>query len=1100
MRRHLLTIALLLSTALASQADSGSDNRGYYRFPALRGDLLIFTAEGDLWQTSLQGGSARRLTSHLGQETHAALSADGRHVAFSATYEGPREVYVMPLAGGLPRRLTWEGENAWVVGFTPEGEVLYATQYFSTLPQSQLAAIHPKTGEHRLIPLAQASQGFFYSEETAEGKGPTLVFTRFPFQGSYTKRYQGGTAQNLWRFTEGRQEAEPLTADFPGTSRDPMHWGDRIVFTSDRDGTLNLWSMSMQGADLRQHTHHTAWDVKSPTLDGDHVVYQLGADLRLHHLASGEDREIPITLPSDFDQRRERWLEKPMDYLTAAHVAPSGDRVVLTARGQVFVAPLKPGRFVEASRKDGVRYRGARFLNEEQLLVLSDESSEVEVWRLDARGVAPREQITSGGDVLRFEVIPSPDGQHVAFFDHDHELWVVDLEEGTPRLVATSPFFGFRGISWSPDSRFLAYGLPAANFFSQIWIYALEGRESTAVTSDRFESFDPAWSPDGRWLYFLSERNLVSMVQGPWGTYQPGPFLDRKTKVYQLALRSEDRSPFAAPDELADARETEKKNGQEKDGGEKQDNNDSPEVHIDMDGLAGRLFEVPVPPGNHGQLSITADRLYWLEAAVTREATVSLKTLKIDRDQPKAQIFLQGVSGYELSADGKKLLVRKGDALYVFDAGAKAGDLGNHRVPLGAWSFRFDPQEEWRQMFVDAWRLLRDYFYDPGMHGVDWPAMRDKYLPLVSRVTDRAELSDLFGELTGELSALHHYVYGGDLRDGEEDIYPASLGAQLERAEEDGGYRVSHIYRADPDLPQELAPLSRPGVGIEEGDVILSIDGVSTLAVDHPGRLLREKAGKQVLLEVADAETDTKRRVIVNPLDPSGLRELRYDAWEFSRRLQVEEMGEGKIGYVHLRAMTGRNYEEWARHYFPVFKRQGLIVDVRKNGGGNIDSWILGNLLRKPWMWWKPQAGDVYRNMQYAFGGHLVVLCDEYTRSDGEAFAEGFRRLGLGKVIGTRTWGGEIWLTSSNSLVDGGIATAAEFGVYGPEGVWLIEGHGVVPDFEVDNPPHQTFLGQDAQLAAAVEYLRGLIIQDPREIPPAPDYPDKSVSPGAQEP
>ena len=1076
------------SAAWGVPESSQGGERGYYRFPALRGETLVFTAEGDLWKVGLEGGEARRLTTHPGQETHAAISPDGLWVAFSGAYEGPTEVYVMPTGGGLPQRLTWEGGTARVVGWTPQGEVLYSTRHFSTLPQTQLAAVHPETRAHRLLPLAQASDGTFVG-----GEG-LLVFTRFPFQGSYTKRYQGGTAQNLWRFHQDEGEARPLTSDFPGTSRDPMAWGDRILFVSERDGNLDLWSMDLEGGDLRQHSQHHEWDVKSPTLDGDRVVYQLGADLRFLDLASGEDVEIPIALPSDFEQRRERWLHDPTEYLTAAHLSPDGERVVLTARGQVFVAPVESGRLVEASRADGVRYRSARFLDEEDLLVLSDESGEVELWKLDARGLQPRKAVTDDGTVLRFDTLPSPDGRHAAFWDHDEHLWVVNLEEGKPRKVATSPYFGFRGLAWSPDSRWLAFAVPAENFLHQIWIYGVGDGESRAVTSDRFESFDPAWSPDGRWLYFLSDRNLVSVVRSPWGVHQPGPFLDRKTHIYLLALQPGQRSPFVAADETQTSAEKKDDEGQKKPPR-------PPEVKIQWEGLAGRLYQVPVAPGNYERLSVAEKALFFLDAKATVERPRSLKAVQIDeikagKSADVETVVSDGVGFFELSADGKKLLVRKGNRLTVFPARAKApSKLSSHRVPLGRWAFRFDPREEWRQMFVDAWRLLRDYFYDPGMHGVPWEEMREKYLPLVDRVTDRAELSDLFGELTGELSTLHHYVRGGDLRRVEESVFPASLGAVLERDEAAGGYRVQLIYRGDPELPEEWSPLARPGVDVGEGDVIVSIDGTPTLSVPHPGQLLRGKMGKQVLLHVQDATGEKARQVIVMPLSPDAAQDLRYHAWETERRVQVEDLGDGKIGYVHLRAMTGRNYTEWARNFLRVFNRHGLIVDVRQNRGGNIDSWILGSLLRKPWMWWKPRRGILYSNMQQSFRGHMVVLCDEFTRSDGEAFAEGFRRLGLGDVIGTRTWGGEIWLTSSNGLVDGGIATAAEFGVYGPEGTWLIEGHGVEPDHVVDNLPHATFQGQDAQLEAAVKHLLDLLAEDPREVPEAPPYPDKSLPP-----
>ena len=420
-------------------------------------------------------------------------------------------------------------------------------------------------------------------------------------------------------------------------------------------------------------------------------------------------------------------------------------------------------------------------------------------------------------------------------------------------------------------------------------------------------------------------------------------------------------------------------------------------------------------------------------------------------------------------------------------------DLSKSEVNLSEWSFPIDPKEERRQMFVEAWRLERDYFYDPAMHGLDWPAILRKYAPLVDRVTNREELSDLLGEMVGELSALHTYVFGGDFREGPDQIAVASLGAFLSRDEKAGGYRVDHVYVADPDLPAKLPPFSRPGVDIREGDVIQSINGVSLLGVADPGVSLRNQAGRQVLLRVLpQGEAAKARNVVVEPLKPAEDADLRYADWENTRRRQVEELARGEIGYVHLRAMSSADYADWSRNFYPVFLRKGLIIDVRDNNGGNIDSWILEKLLRRTWMWWKPRVGNPFANMPFAYTGHLVVLCNESTVSDGEAFAEGFRRLGLGKVIGTRTWGGEIWLSFENTLVDNGIASAAESGVYGPEGTWLIEGHGVDPDIVVDNPPHAAFAGEDAQLKAAVSYLQELIrTSPPPPVPAPPAYPRK---------
>jgi tricorn protease len=440
-------------------------------------------------------------------------------------------------------------------------------------------------------------------------------------------------------------------------------------------------------------------------------------------------------------------------------------------------------------------------------------------------------------------------------------------------------------------------------------------------------------------------------------------------------------------------------------------------------------------------------------------------------------------------------MIRKGSDYYVMDAAAKApatpAEVSKTQVSLKDWSFELDPRDEWRQMFVEAWRLERDYFYDRGMHGLNWPQVRDRFMPLVDRVTDRAELNDILAQMVGELSALHIFVRGGDIRRGQDQVQPGSLGARFTRDEAAGGFRVAHIYVSDPDNPSGLSPLAREGVGVNEGDVIQAINGVPALSSPDVGAFLRNEADRQVLLKVAPKGGGAARDVVVVPITMGRENTLRYEEWEYTRRLQVEQASKNTIGYVHLRAMTGADIAQWTREFYPVFDRDGLIIDVRHNNGGNIDSWILEKLLRKAWFYWQPRVGSPTWNMQYAFRGHVVVLTDENTASDGEAFAEGFRRLGLGKVIGTRTWGGEIWLSSSNFLVDRGIATAAETGVFGPEGHWLIEGHGVDPDVVVDNLPHATFEGKDAQLEAAIAHLQNEIRTHPIPAPKAPAYPKK---------
>jgi tricorn protease len=1141
--------------SLASAA-SAAGPQGYYRQPTLRGNTIVFAAEGDLWKVQVAGGSASRLTTHAGEEGNPAISPDGTTVAFTAQYEGPTEVYTMPLDGGLPVRRTWGALRTTFVGWSPDGKLLYSTREYCTLPSAQIARIDLASGTEDLLPLAEADQG-------AMGPDGTLFFTRLPFQGSYTKRYKGGFIQQLWRFDPGAAEAVPLTTDYAGTSKEVMVGGGRIYFASDRDGVMNLWSSLPDGKDLKQLTRHADFDVASPEFDAGRIVYQHGADLYLLDEASGQAGPVQITLASDFDQTRERWVNNPQRFITSSSVSADGSRLAIAARGRVFVAPAKQGRFVEVTRAGGVRYRTVKFMPDgKTLLALSDRSGEVEFWTLPANGVGDATQITSGATVLRWEGVPSPDGKWVAHHDKDLKMFLTRMPDapakgdqaeakgeqgiavgepapggwgpGETRVISQSKMDNFQTPSWSPDSRWLVFAEYADNLVYVITLYDTRTGTTTRLTTDRFDSASPKFSPGGEWLYFLSDRNIRSVVDSPWGPMAPQPFFDKKTKIYAMALKAGLRNPWQAKDELTpedekkdekkkeepsktepaktepgktepgepgkpeprpetsgDAKDAEKKDDAKKDD-KKEDKKPKP-VEIELEGIQARLIEVPVKPGNYGNLSVNEKALFFMSSEAGEEKA-NLLGVAISSEKVEVKTVQSEVTGYELSADGKKLAIRKEAKFFITDASPAPADLGEKGVDLAGWTLSYEPAGEWKQMYADAWRLLRDYFYAPNMHGVDWKSVRAKYEPLVARVRSRAELNDVLAQVTGELSTLHHFVRGGDIRQGEDRVGLASLGARLVRDQGAGGYRVEHIYEYDPDEVGDVPPLARQGVDVKEGDVIVRINGTDTLSAPDVAALLRNQAGKQVLMTVKPAAAPaTTRDVIVVPVSSAGDDNLRYNAWEVTRRRLTETMSDGQIGYVHLRAMGGENIAEWAKGYYPVFNRQGLIIDVRRNRGGNIDSWILGQLLRRPWMFWSQRVGQQpLWNIQYAFRGHVVVLCDSFTASDGEAFSEGFKRLGLGKVIGTRTWGGEVWLSSSNVLADEGLASAGEYGVFGPEKIWIVEGHGVDPDIVVDNPPHATFKGEDAQLKAAVEYLKKMIAEKP--VPPveAPAWPDKS--------
>ncbi|MEB3212038.1 MAG: S41 family peptidase, partial [Leptolyngbyaceae bacterium] len=819
---------------------------------------------------------------------------------------------------------------------------------------------------------------------------------------------------------------------------------------------------------------------------------------------------LDIFLTSDFEQARERWVKEPMEFLTSAHLSPKGDRLALTARGRVFIAPVKQGRLVSATRDSHIRYRNAKFMPDgKTVLALTDETKELEFCLIPVNGIGQPTGLTQDGTVFRYAGTPSPDGKWVVFGDKDQRLWLLNMESRTCRCIAESEAWGsFFDWSWSPDSLWLAYVAPCENQFTQIRLYSLANETTLNLTSDRVDSYSPVWSPDGKWIYFLSDRHFKSLVMSPWGPRQPEPYFDKTTKIYHVPLVKGERSPFQPLDELHQAfleqQEAEEKEAEAHPSSEQDPTRtDTPEIPdleavtvvMDVEGLQQRVMEVPLGASNYRNLSITDSRIFWTDTVADADEKQSLNFLELKNDPIEPKVVMDGIRSYELSMDGTKLLIRKDKDFYVVDADKEAPkdkELEKRRVDLSNWAFSVYPRDEWRQMLVEAWRLERDYFYDRNLHGVDWSGLLEKHLPLVERVTDRDELNNLIAQLVGELAALHTFVVAGDRRKVQDRVGLASLGAVLSRM--DTGYRIDYLYQHDPDYPDRAGPLTRPEVALQVGDVIESVNGVSPLTVPDPAALLKNQADQQVLLQVKPKDAENSRWVIVEPVSTWDAADLRYTDWELRCRERVETQGESKLGYVHLRAMGRDNFTEWVENYYPIFNREGLIIDVRHNRGGNIDSWILEKLLRKAWFFWQPRVGKPFWNMQWAFRGHMVVLCNEHTASDGEAFTEGFRRLGLGKIIGTRTWGGEIWLSFNTWLVDRGIASAAEIGVYGPEGEWLIEGHGVEPDIVVDNLPHSTFKGEDAQLDYAISYLQEQIRQNPVTVPPPPEYPNKSFS------
>jgi tricorn protease len=1035
---------------------------GYYQYPDIHQNTIVFTAEGDIWKVSINGGLAQRLTTHAEEEKHAVISPDGKTIAYSASYEGPTEVYTIPIHGGFTKRCTFGSDPSTAIGWTPDGKIIYTTSAYSKLHNQQLITLDLKIKKRSVVPLFQAN----YGVQTENG---TWFYVPFSNINDHVKRYTGGWARQIWKF-EGNKEAVKLTKDHLGESFNPMWFGNRIYFITDRDGIKNIWSMNTDGADLKQHTMHKEFDVRSASLDNGKIVYQHGADLWLLDIATGKNNKIDIRMASDLEQLREKWVEDISGYTTSVNPDANGDKVVVTVRGRVFVVPVKAGRAVAFTDKKNVRYRDAFFSHDgKNIVALSDETGEYQFTQFAADGSGKTKLLTSNEKLLSYVGVSSPDGKWIAYRDLGENMCVLNISNGVSKKISSNQE-GIVDFSWSPDSKWLAFVQKGFNRISQIKVYHLVDASIFDLTSDKTHCYNPKWSADGKFIYFLSDRGGAAIPTPP--------HLSMSQTIMHVALKKATRSPFREDDEL---NTTEQKDSSVAAPG-------ALVVQIDKENIQSRARAVPVSPGRYWNLEVNDKAIYVMAGELSLNPKISLKVVEITNENVSLKEAATEVSGFQLSQNGQKLLIQKEGAYYMVDAGTGSVSLDEGKIDLSGCAFSLLPGEDWKQMYKDAWRMERDNFYDKNMHGVDWDAMYKKYLPLLDRLTTRNELNDVIQQLIGELSAMHTGVFGGDLRSDNKSIDVASMGAITSRDEASGGFRIDYIYKSDPDFPDGRSPLEDPYLDIREGDIIVKVNNVDALSVVDIGELIRNKANKQIRLTLKRG--NNIRDVIIKPIDNDFW--LRYTDWQYGNRLKVEKESENEIGYLHMNAMEDWDLQRFYKQFYPLFNRKGLIIDVRNNGGGNVEAAVLEKLLRKAWMYWKDRNGEPYSNMHYAFTGHLVVLVNGQTGSNGETFPEGIRRLGLGTTIGTRTWGGQIWIGGGNEFTDNGSPQVPIIGSYGTDGKWIIEGHGFVPDIELDNLPYETFNGKDAQLDAAIKFLQKKIAEDPRVIPPVPAYPDKS--------
>ncbi|MFF9626481.1 S41 family peptidase [Streptomyces griseosporeus] len=1034
---------------------------GYLRFPSIAGDTIVFTCEDDLWRVDAAGGPATRLTAQVAEASRPVLSPDGRHIAFTGADEGPTEIYLMPVAGGPAERLTYQAATCHPAGWDPAtGEILYA----STADQPpgfghRLFAVHPDGGPPRALPHGPA---------TALTRGPdgSVVLCRNATDPARWKRYRGGAAGELWITDPAGGRPRPLL-DLPGNLAHPCWAGDRVYFVSDHEGTGNVYSCRPDGTGLVRHTDHRTFYARHLRGDGTRLVYQCGARLHLLDPDRGP-RPLDITLASSRPQRGRRHVPGA-EHLDVLRLSPDGTRLAVASRGKPFTFAHWSGPVRTHGRPEGVRYRHLDWLPDGRRLaaVAADDSPFERLTVLDTDGGGEKD--LGVGDLGHVtELLASPASDLVAFATNRQRLYVVDT--GTAELTELDRADHDRidDLAWSPDGRWLAYTYPDTPRTTAIKVADVTTGTTRQITRPVLRDMRPCFDPDGRYLYFVGQRAVTpeyDQVEAAIGF----PF---GTLPYAVTLRADTPAPFV-PGPETPAGDTGTDDDPAPDG-TAADGTGSGQVVIDLPGIEDRVVPFPVPESRyirilplHGKALLWSVPLTSADPLHPQGATGGQVCL-VDLERITRTECLVQVDDLDARADADVLAYRCGSRLRVLRAGApleieddddsptaRPGratgwvDLDRLRVPL-------HPGDEWRQMFREAWRLQRENFWHAGMGGVDWDAVYDRYLPLVDRVATRSELSDLIWEMQGELGASHAYERGGDYRDSPRHAQ-GFLGLDWD-TDDTKAWRVAAVLTGDPWNPDATSPCGRPGTDIRPGDTVVAVDG-RPVGPRGPGELLVGLAGQEVELSVRRGDAPP-RRVCVRAT--AGESAARYRDWVEANRRRVLEASGGRLGYVHVPDMFAAGYAEFVRGFTRAVDLPGLIVDVRFNTGGHISPLLLARLAQHRYGAEHGRWSGVRPYPQEAPGGPMALLVNEHTGSDGEIFSHMFRALGLGPLIGRRTWGGVIATWPRHPLVDGTMTTQPEFR-YVFDGVGGgLENHGVVPDVEADD---------DAQLMTAVRHL-----------------------------
>lgn len=1078
---------------------------GYFRFPTIHQDRIVFVSEDDLWVVPRSGGVARRLTSGLGEMTRPFFSPCGQWLAYTGTEDGTTEVYVMPSHGGPARQLTFLGVASLTTGWTPDGRIVFRTQHHQSVAPRimELYSVGCEGGEPESMKLGPGHSCDF------DANGSGVVVCRNADDLARWKRYKGGTAGVLWLSKDGSSWTR-LFADQPAGHCRPMWIGARIYFVTDRDGHANIWSCDLDGTDLQKHTQHADFYVRFASSDGTRIVYTAGGQIHVFDPETGVSTAVDVDYASPQTQLNRKFVD-PVAYLDDVALHPAGHSMAVVTRGKLFNFAHWEGGVRQNGAEQGVRYRLPVWLDDERLLVVSDETGEERFEIHAADGSKDPIVLTDDMAMGRpLEVGLSPDKKRIAFSNHRHELGLVDLESGAVEMLDRSDYDRIGGFDWSGDSRFLAYAHANSFHTSMIRVHDVVAGTTHDVTTGEFRDVAPTFDPRGRYIYFLSYRFFEPVYDQLFFEIS----FPASMKPCVVTLKPDIDSPFVEKpraldggedDEKDDEEDEEKADGDTGETGEEGDAEEADDptqveadgaapnkagkskekpptpVEIEFAGIAARVEAFPVPVGEYTQLAATADRVFWTSLPMGAAADDE------DREMPafdgrvsyyslkdyETKTFASGVGGFVLGPDLKTIALFGDNLRLVAAAGpGLADDDGDPRpsrktgiIDLNRLSVAVDTRPEWRQMLREAWRLMRDHFWSAELGGLDWDAVWRRYASLVDRTASRSEFSDLIWEMQGELGTSHAYEFGGDYR--QPPAYrPGFLGADIVWDEQAGAYRIAHIVRGDSWNPAESSPLGRPGVNAQIGDLILAINGQRLGHNASVQQRLVNLVGQEVELVLQRGE-EPPHRITVRTL--ANEFPARYREWVNRCRARVHEASNGQIGYVHVPDMSVTGFAEFHRGFISEFKKRGLIVDVRANGGGHVSQLLLEKLARRNIGFDISRYAVPRSYPDEAVMGPLVAVTDEHAGSDGDIFSHCFKFMQLGPLVGKRTWGGVVGIWPRHSLVDGSMTTQPEFSFWFRDVGYAVENYGTQPDVEVEITPAEAASGIDPQLDKAIE-------------------------------